>query len=100
MDEPHIAVLMFTAHRSAERRVFDAVRNAGFAGITLAQARIAARIGPDGTRLSELAEQAWCRSRLQRTSSTSWKGRGMSNVSSTLATLAPASSACRRVARR
>jgi DNA-binding MarR family transcriptional regulator len=58
VDEPHIAVLMFTAHRSAERRVFDAVRNAGFAGITLAQARIAARLGPDGTRLSELAEQA------------------------------------------
>jgi DNA-binding MarR family transcriptional regulator len=58
VDEPHIAVLMFTAHRNAERRVFDAIRQAGFAGITLAQARIAARIGPDGTRLSELAEQA------------------------------------------
>lgn len=57
-DEPHIAVLMFIAHRNAETRVFDAVRNAGFDRITLAQARIAARLGPDGTRLSELADQA------------------------------------------
>ncbi|MGN5239380.1 MarR family winged helix-turn-helix transcriptional regulator [Rhodococcus sp. SJ-3] len=56
-DDPHIAVLMFTAHRNAESRVFGALRGAGFE-ITLAQARIAARIGPDGTRLSGLAEQA------------------------------------------
>src|SRR5689334_22676212 len=41
-----------------EQRAFDAVVGAGFSDITLAQARVAARIGPDGSRVSELAEQA------------------------------------------
>ncbi|MEU8656074.1 MarR family winged helix-turn-helix transcriptional regulator [Actinoplanes philippinensis] len=50
-------LLMFVAHRAMERRVLDAVAAAGFA-ITAAQARIFQRIGPDGTRLGELAEQA------------------------------------------
>ena len=35
-----------------------AVRSAGFDDITVAQARLFARIGPDGTRLTDLAEQA------------------------------------------
>jgi DNA-binding MarR family transcriptional regulator len=50
-------LLMFTAHRAMERRVLDAVATAGF-DITAAQARIFQRIGPAGTRLGELAEQA------------------------------------------
>ncbi|GIF40678.1 MarR family winged helix-turn-helix transcriptional regulator [Actinoplanes xinjiangensis] len=50
-------LLMFTAHRAMERRVLDAVAAAGF-DITAAQARIFQRIGPAGTRLGELAEQA------------------------------------------
>jgi DNA-binding MarR family transcriptional regulator len=50
-------LLMFVAHRAMERRVLDAVAAAGF-DITAAQARIFQRIGPDGTRLGELAEQA------------------------------------------
>ncbi|WP_280499269.1 MarR family transcriptional regulator, partial [Nocardia cyriacigeorgica] len=41
-----------------ENRVFAALAEAGYADITLAQARIVQRIGPDGTRLTELAEQA------------------------------------------
>ncbi|WP_152363746.1 MarR family winged helix-turn-helix transcriptional regulator [Microlunatus speluncae] len=57
-EQLHVAVLMFVAYRSAENRIVEAVRAAGFADVTLAQARIAARIGPDGTRLGELAEQA------------------------------------------
>lgn len=58
MAEQHPAVLMFVAHRYAERRIFEAVHAAGFDDITLAQARVAARVGEDGTRLTELAEQA------------------------------------------
>ncbi|WP_035925290.1 MarR family winged helix-turn-helix transcriptional regulator [Kocuria rosea] len=53
-----IGVLMFIAHRSAENRIVEAVRRAGYTDLTVPQARILARIGPDGTRLSELAEQA------------------------------------------
>lgn len=56
--ELHIAVLMFIACRSAENRIIAAARRAGYADFTLAQARISARIGPDGTRLGDLAEQA------------------------------------------
>lgn len=57
-EEPHVAVLMFVAARYVENRVIDAVQTAGYQDLTLAQARIAARIGPNGTRLSDLAEQA------------------------------------------
>ena len=53
-----VGVLMFIACRFAENRILDAVRSAGHDDITLAQARVAARIGPDGTRLSDLADQA------------------------------------------
>ena len=41
-----------------EARLFAAMGAAGFDDITLAQGRIAARIGPSGTRLTDLAEQA------------------------------------------
>jgi DNA-binding MarR family transcriptional regulator len=57
-EELTTSVLMFIAYRSAENRIVDAVHRAGYTDFTLAQARIAARIGPDGTRLSDLAEQA------------------------------------------
>lgn len=57
MDEPHVAVLFFVAHRAVEQRVFAALREAGH-DLTLAQARLCARIGPHGTRLTELAESA------------------------------------------
>lgn len=49
---------MFVAYRAVENRAMAAVREAGFTDITLAQARLAQRIGPDGTRLTDLAEQA------------------------------------------
>lgn len=57
MPELHPAVLMFIAGRHVEARVIDGVREAGHA-LTLAQARLAARIGERGTRLTDLAEQA------------------------------------------
>lgn len=56
--EPNLGILLFVAYRSLEKRAHDAVVAAGFTDITLAQARIAARIGPQGTRISDLAEQA------------------------------------------
>ncbi|WP_246023687.1 MarR family winged helix-turn-helix transcriptional regulator [Nocardia yunnanensis] len=49
---------MFIAARSMEQRTFAALAEAGYGDITVAQSRVAARIGPEGTRLTELAEQA------------------------------------------
>jgi DNA-binding MarR family transcriptional regulator len=57
-DDIFVGALMFIANRAVENRVIDALRQAGYADLTLAQGRIAARIGPDGTRLTDLAEQA------------------------------------------
>lgn len=57
-DQPHVAVLMFIAQRHAERRILDFLADEGFGDVTLAQARVAARVSPDGIRLTELAEQA------------------------------------------
>jgi DNA-binding MarR family transcriptional regulator len=56
--EPFVGLLMFIASRDVETRVVAAMRRAGIDDITLAQARVAARVGPNGTRLTELAEQA------------------------------------------
>jgi len=53
-----LGILLFVASRALERRAFDAVVAAGVTDITLAQARVAARIGPDGSRVTDLAEQA------------------------------------------
>lgn len=53
-----LGVLLFVANRALEQRAFDAVIAAGITDITLAQARIAARIAPTGSRVSDLAEQA------------------------------------------
>jgi DNA-binding MarR family transcriptional regulator len=53
-----LGILLFVVNRALEQRAFDAVVAAGVSDITLAQARIAARIAPDGSRVSDLAEQA------------------------------------------
>jgi DNA-binding MarR family transcriptional regulator len=49
---------MFIAGRHVERRVIDAVHSAGYTDLTLAMARLAARIHDNGSRLTELAEAA------------------------------------------
>lgn len=54
-NQPHVGVLFFVAHRAMEQRVLAAVVDAGH-DVTVAQARVFARIGRDGTRLGELAE--------------------------------------------
>ena len=56
--EVNIGVLLFVAYRAMESRVFEALAAAGYDDVTPAQARVFQRIGPDGTRLSELADQA------------------------------------------
>jgi DNA-binding MarR family transcriptional regulator len=56
--EPNLGILLFVAYRALEQRAHDALLAAGITDLTLAQARIAARIGPHGTRVSELAERA------------------------------------------
>lgn len=49
---------MFIAGRHVENRVMQAAIAAGFTDLTLAQARLLARVGDNGTRLTELAEAA------------------------------------------
>lgn len=56
-DPANLGVLMFVAYRALERRAHEAAVAAG-GEITPSQARLAARIGPDGTRLTDLAAQA------------------------------------------
>lgn len=57
-DQLGIGLLCFFPFRAMEARVMDAVVRAGFDDITLAQSRVAQRIGPKGTRVTDLAEQA------------------------------------------
>ncbi|MBC3192414.1 MarR family transcriptional regulator [Pseudonocardia sp. C8] len=57
-EELNIGLLLYIPYRALEGRVFRALAEAGFADITPAQARVFQRIGPDGSRLTELAEAA------------------------------------------
>ena len=57
-ERQNLGLLCFYPHRALEARLLAALAAAGFDDITLAQGRIAARIGPGGTRLTALAEQA------------------------------------------
>jgi len=52
-----VATLMLIAYRAMDDRVIRAMHEAGFE-VTVAQARIAQRIAEDGSRLTDLAEQA------------------------------------------
>lgn len=52
-----VATLMFIAYRAMDEQVIRAMRDDGF-NVTAAQARIAQRIAADGSRLTDLAEQA------------------------------------------
>jgi DNA-binding MarR family transcriptional regulator len=57
-EELNLGLLCFIAARAMEARVLDALAAAGFDDVTLAQGRLVARIGPKGTRVTNLAEQA------------------------------------------
>jgi len=54
----NLGLLLFIPYREMENRVMAALAAAGYDDVTLAQARIFQRIGPDGSRLTDLAEQA------------------------------------------
>ncbi|WP_029429599.1 MarR family winged helix-turn-helix transcriptional regulator [Blastococcus sp. URHD0036] len=56
--EPNLGLLCFFPYRALEGRVFAALAAAGFDDLTVAQGRVAARIGEHGTRLTDLAEQS------------------------------------------
>ena len=57
-DELNLGLLCFIGARAVESRVLEALAAAGFDDITPSQGRVAARIGPYGTRIGDLAEQA------------------------------------------
>jgi DNA-binding MarR family transcriptional regulator len=60
MQEPAVnfGVLLFIPYRHMENRILQAIRDAGFDDVTLAQARVFQRVAPGGSRLTDLAEQA------------------------------------------
>ncbi|MDQ1729904.1 MAG: hypothetical protein QOK10_63 [Pseudonocardiales bacterium] len=61
MDEEqraNLGVLLFIPYRYTEDRMFRALQEAGFDDWTLAQCRVFQRIAPDGSRLTDLADQA------------------------------------------
>ena len=57
-DELNLGLLMFVSFRAMESRILATLAAAGFDDVTLAQARVFERVGPRGTRLTDLAEQA------------------------------------------
>ena len=57
-EELNLGLLCFIGARAVEARVLGALAAAGFDDVTPSQGRIAARVGPHGTRIGELAEQA------------------------------------------
>jgi DNA-binding MarR family transcriptional regulator len=57
-EQLNLGLLCFIGSRAVEARVLAALAAAGFDDLTAAQGRIAARIGPQGTRIGDLAEQA------------------------------------------
>lgn len=58
VEELPIGVLLFIPYRAMEAATMDGLARAGFTDMTLAQARIAARIDPEGSRVTRLAEAA------------------------------------------
>lgn len=55
---PNVGLLLFLPYRAMESRVLAALAEAGFDDLTLAQARVFQRVGPTGTRVTDLAEQS------------------------------------------
>lgn len=53
-----LGVSLFIPYRYTEDRLFRALQDAGFDDWTLAQCRVFQRVGPEGSRLKDLADQA------------------------------------------
>lgn len=58
MSELGVGLLLFIPSRELERRVLVSLAEAGYRDLTPAQARLLMRVGPNGTRVTELAEAA------------------------------------------
>jgi DNA-binding MarR family transcriptional regulator len=60
MDEQQVdlGASLFISYRYIEDRIFRVLQDGGFDDWTLAQCRVFQRIAPDGSRLTDLAEQA------------------------------------------
>ena len=58
IEQLNLGLLLFIPYRALENRVFAALAAAGLDDFTPAQARVFQRIGPNGTRLTELAQAA------------------------------------------
>ncbi len=56
--EINFGVLLFIPYRHMETRILQAIKDAGYDDVTLAQARVFQRIAPGGSRLTDLAEQS------------------------------------------
>ncbi|MDI5973490.1 MarR family winged helix-turn-helix transcriptional regulator [Streptomyces sp. SL13] len=54
----NLGVLLFVPYRYTEDRMFRALQEAGFDDWTLAQCRVFQRVAPEGSRLTDLADQA------------------------------------------
>jgi DNA-binding MarR family transcriptional regulator len=54
----NLGVALFIPYRYTEDRMFRAIQDAGFDDWTLAQCRVFQRLSPDGSRLTDLADQA------------------------------------------
>ena len=52
-----LGVALFIPYRYMEDRIFRAIQDAGFDDWTLAQVRVFQRLAPDGSRLTDLADQ-------------------------------------------
>lgn len=57
-DQLNTGLLLYIPYRWLENQVIAALHAAGYDDITTAQMKILQRIGPDGSRLTDLAEQA------------------------------------------
>ena len=53
-----LGVALFIPYRYMEDRIFRAIQDAGFDDWTLAQVRVFQRLAPDGSRLTDLSDQA------------------------------------------
>jgi DNA-binding MarR family transcriptional regulator len=57
-ERTNLGLLCYFPYRAMETRVMQALAAAGFDDLTAAQSRVFQRVGPSGTRLTDLAEQA------------------------------------------
>ena len=85
----NLGILLFVAYRALEQRALDAVVAAGITDITLAQARIAARIGPHGTASPTWPNRPASPSRAPGSWSSSSRRPGTSSACPTPPTAAP-----------